>query len=118
MLKLFFTTILALSLSSNVLGADVLTHTGKVTRVVAFPHSYGSYDETQKGRLAIYVEGLPQGCGSELSRVVVGVDHPIHDSVLSLALMAIASQAEVKVAYFDQCTVRSDSWDLAYFNIN
>ena len=99
-------------------GADVLTHAGKVTRISAFPYSYGNYSESQRGLLTIYVEGLPEGCGDGQQRVVIGVDHPIHDSVLSIALMEKASQAEVTIAYFDACTIRSESWDLAYLTIN
>lgn len=98
--------------------ADVISHTGKVTRVVAFPYSYGEYSESQRGLLAIYVEGLPKGCDSGQERIVIGVDHPIHDSVLSIALMAKVSGTEVNIAYFNTCTIRSESWDLAYLTIN
>lgn len=106
------------SLSCDLFGAEVLTHTGKVTQVVAFPHSYGSYNESVKGRLTIYVEGLERACNNGHPRVVIGADHPIHDSILSIALLAKASQKEVTVAYFNECTVRSQSWDLAYIAIN
>lgn len=113
-----FAFLLFFAFSSSVLGAEVKTHVGKVTKVAAFPHAYGNYDENQKGRLTIYVEGLPNGCNTGHPRVVIGVDHPLHDSVLSIALMAKATGKEVTLAYFDDCTIRSESWDLAYITLH
>ncbi len=113
-LSLFISILL---LSTKTFAAELITHTGKVTQVAAFPHTYGSYDVSRRGLLTIYVEGLPKGCASGHPRVVIGLDHPIHDAVLSLALMAKATQTEVTVAYFNECTIRAESWDLAYLAI-
>jgi hypothetical protein len=97
--------------------AEVLTQDGKVTQVVAFPLSYGSYDTNVRSLLGIYVEGLPKGCGDGQNRVVITTDHPLHDSALSIALMAQASGKEVRVGYFNECTLRSESWNLAYIYV-
>ena len=118
MFRKYLLLICLIVLSVPSFGVDVITHTGKVTKVVAFPYAYDNYNESQKGLLAIYVEGLPKGCGGGQERIVIGVDHPIHDSVLSIALMAKASGTEVNIAYFNACTIRSESWDLAYLTIN
>jgi len=112
MFRCFVTSILFV-LSANVSSADIATHSGKITQIGAFPHNYGTYNENEKGRLTIYIDGIPPGCESGLPRVVIGVDHPIYDSVLSIALMAKASQTEVTVTYFKECTIRGNSWDLA-----
>lgn len=104
-----------LCLPMFVQGAEMSSQIGKITDIVSFPKSYGQYSESEKGLLGIYVEGLPKACGSGNTRVVIGVDHPIYQSVLSMALYAKASGSQVKVQYFESCTLRSDSWDLAYF---
>lgn len=91
---------------------------GKVTKIVSFPHSYGTYSESSRGLLGIYVEGLPPGCGDGTARVVIGVDHPLHASVLALALTAHSTGKTVRLAYFDACTIRSESWDFAYMVLN
>lgn len=68
--------------------ANILTHDGIVKHIVAFPHSYGSYSVDVKGLLAIYVAGQPKGCTTGQNRVVISTDLPLHDSVLSMALLA------------------------------
>jgi hypothetical protein len=112
---IFLIIFLLVSLETN--AAAILTHEGKVTHIVAFPHSYGSYSENEKGLLGIYVEGLPKGCGSGVDRVVISKKHPLHDSVLSMAMLAQTSGKKVRIAYFNECTIRSESWDFAYFYI-
>ena len=112
-----FVFIITFLLASIVNAATVSTHEGLVTNIVAFPHSYGSYSENAKGLLAIYVEGLPRGCDTGEKRVVISTDHPLHDSALSIALMAKASSKKVKIAYFNECTIRPESWDFGYFLI-
>jgi hypothetical protein len=97
--------------------ADVLNHVGVVKQVVAFPHSYGSYSVNAKGLLAIYVEGQPKGCANGQNRVVISTEHPLHDSVLSMALLAKSTGKRVRIAYFNECTIRPESWDLAYFHL-
>ncbi len=116
-MKRSFALALSVFLCSFSFSADVLTHTGQVTYIVAFPHSYGNYNENIQGLLGIYVEGLPKGCSDGISRVVISKDHPLHDSALSIAMMAKASGTDVKVAYFNDCTLRSESWDFAYIYI-
>ena len=112
---IFLVIFLLVSLETN--AAKVLTHDGKVTQIVAFPHSYGSYSENAKGLLGIYVEGQPKGCGSGQNRVVISKNHPLHDSVLSMAMLAQTAGKQVRIAYFNECTIRSESWDFAYFYI-
>lgn len=103
--------------SANSFCTELGSHKGTITQIAAFPHDYGKYDENQKGRLTLFIEGLPPGCGDGLPRVVIGVDHPMYDSVLSIALLAKASETKVSVAYFKECTLRENSWDLANITI-
>ena len=95
--------------------ADTAGFTGKITDIVTFPNDYGSYNESVKGLLAIYIDGLPKGCETGVNRVLISVDHPLYESVLSMALYAKASNSDVKVLYFTECTMRTNSWDLANF---
>ena len=106
-----------LSLSSLTHAAGAAFHDGKVTEIGSFPKTYGSYSEQAEGLLAIYIDGLPPGCGSGIGRVVIGVDHPIYNSVLAIALYAKASGSTVTVSYFEECTLRGNSWDLAYLQV-
>ncbi|PAJ71783.1 hypothetical protein CJF42_24835 [Pseudoalteromonas sp. NBT06-2] len=110
-----FIVILMVLFTVKSYSADVLNHVGIVKQVVAFPHSYGSYSVDAKGLLAIYVEGQPKGCNTGQSRVVISTDHPLHNSVLSMALLAKSTGKKVRIAYFNECTIRPESWDFAYF---
>ncbi len=114
----FVLLIVVAIISSIANAADVLTHNGRVTSVVAVPHSYGNYAENAQGLLGISVEGLPKGCGDGETRAVISKDHPLHDSALSLAMMALAAGKEVRIAYFNECTVRKESWDFAYILVH
>lgn len=94
--------------------ADVLSITGKVTKVVTFSKSYESYSESQSGLTGIYIEGMPKACGNGNTRALIGVGHPVHDVALSIALTAYATGKKVKLAYINECTQRSNGWDFAY----
>lgn len=113
-MRYIVTLILASCAASFSFAVGTTTITGKVTEVASFPMSYGSYNKNITGLLGIWVEGIPSGCGDGNKRVVITHDHPLHDSAMSIALLAKATGKEVKIAYFDECTIRSDSWDFAY----
>lgn len=119
MVQLFknFIVILIAIFTVKSYSADLKSNIGLVKQVVAFPHSYGSYSVDKKGLLGIYVEGLPKGCNKGQNRVVISADHPLHDSVLSLALFAKSTGGKVRVTYFNECTIRPESWDLAYLQL-
>ncbi len=106
-----------MGLAFKAYSAEILTHEGVVKQIVAFPHSYGAYSVDAKGLLAIYVEGLPKGCITGQNRVVISVNHPLHNSVLSMALLAKSTGKKVRIAYFNECTIRAGSWDFAYFDL-
>lgn len=91
--------------------------TGKVTQIVTFASSYSTYSENSRGLTGIYVEGLPEGCGAGTKRVLIGVDHPNYQTVLSLALTAHSTGKKVSIAYVDTCTLRAGSWDFAYITL-
>lgn len=116
-MKNFFFIALFLTLSAVCHPAEVVTHDGVITEIAVFPQSYGSYSESAKGRIAIYVEGLPKGCGSGQARVVISEEHPLFDAVLSIALVSKTSGQRVRLAYFDECTIRQESWDFAYISL-
>lgn len=97
--------------------SEVHRVTGKVTRIVTFSKSYSTYSETSPGLTAIYVEGLPAGCGSGSARVVIGVDHPVYQTAIALALTAYTTKQDVSLDYVDTCTQRSGSWDFAYITL-
>ncbi len=116
-MKYVITFILISCIASLSFAASTVTVFGKVTEVASFPISYGSYNKNTTGLLGIWVEGLPEGCGDGTKRVVITHDHPLHDSALSIALMAKATGKEVKIAYFEECTIREESWDFAYIRL-
>jgi hypothetical protein len=98
--------------------ADVLTVTGKVTRIVTFATSYSTYSESYRGLTGIYVEGLPAGCGAGTTkRVLIGVNHPNYQTALSLALTAHSTGKKVSIGYVNACTLRGGSWDFAHITL-
>src|SRR5690606_24804125 len=97
-----YLSIAILLFSTKIFAVDTTIHTGKVTEIASFPKVYGNYSNQAGGLLAIYVEGLPSGCGNGLGRVVIGVEHPMYESVLSIALYAKASGNIVEVSYFEE----------------
>lgn len=56
-----FLAVFVLTFSNWSMAGSVQTVDGKITQVVSFPKSYGSYSESAVGLFAIYVEGLPKG---------------------------------------------------------
>jgi hypothetical protein len=116
-LAILFLLILGVNTSS--FAAEQSRVTGKVTRIVTHSSSYNPYSETSRGLTAIYVEGLPKSCGNNgQARVAIGVDHPVHNTVVSMALTAHSTGKKVTLEYLDTCTVRSNSWDFAFMFIN
>lgn len=106
-------------LVANSAVAEVRSISGKVTSIVTFSKSYDTYTETSPGLTAIYVEGLPRGCGTGSGgRVVIGVNHPVYQTALSLALTAFATGRSVSLHYLDTCKQRAGSWDFAYITLN
>lgn len=111
----FIITFIFISCTASLsFAASTVAVTGKVTDVASFPLSYGSYNKNTTGLLGIWVEGLPAGCGDGKKRVVITHDHPLHDSALSIALMAKATGKKVEISYFEECTIREKSWDFSY----
>lgn len=102
-------------ISANNAMAEVRSVKGKITRILTFSKSYDTYTESSPGLTAIYVEGLPQGCGTGTGgRVVIGVNHPVYQTALSIALTAFTTGKSVSLHYLDTCKQRAGSWDFAY----
>lgn len=117
MSKLMSLVVLGCCFWGNAASAAFFTVTGKVTRIVTFATSYATYSENSRGLTGIYVEGLPEGCGAGTQRVLIGVDHPNYQTVLSLALTAHSTGKKVSISYVDACTLRAGSWDFAYITL-
>ena len=98
--------------------AEIYEVVGRVTKVVTFSAPYDTYAESNSGLTAIYVEGLQEACGTGAMRVAIGVNRPVHDVALSLALTSYNTGKTVTIGYLDTCTVRSSAWDFAYMFLN
>lgn len=113
-LKILFLFVITSNYAS---AAELKTHTGNVLEIVTFPQTYGAYNENAKVMFAIYIEGLPKGCGSGFNRVIISKDHPLHDSVVTIAILARTTGKQIKVGYFNECTLRPESWDLGFIEL-
>lgn len=114
-----FLLVAFLSVINNILAAETGVVTGKVTAVTTNCNTVNPYsEETCDGLTNIYVEGLPNACGTGAPRVAIGVGHPLYQTVVSLALTALTTQLTANLSYVETCTVRGNSWDFSYMYLN
>ena len=92
--------------------------TGNVQKIDIHSDHWNTYDPTDLGFLSLYIEGMPVSCGQSngLNRVVITTDHPLFESVLSVALTAKATASKLKVHYLDTCNTRDAAWDFGYIS--
>jgi len=82
--------IILMLFSSNVF-AEIKQIKGEVTDIDLFAKTPSKYDVNDVGLAAIYINSpdLLPGCGnSGEKRVIISTDHPLYQSVISLALTA------------------------------
>lgn len=89
--------------ASNSFGATV-TRTGKITSVKMFSNVF-----------VIYVDNLDPACGGSHKRVAIRENDPLFATIVSTALTAKATGAEVEMGYLDQCTKNGNAWDFKHF---
>ena len=93
-------------------------HVGVIKEVIFFAKNWGAYSNNDGAVAAIYMEpALPRACGTGDYRVVIDVDHPLYQSVVSAALAAKVSQMPVRLNYLSTCSVRGNSWDFGYLHL-
>ncbi len=112
----FIKLVFGLMITCNASAATII-HTGKVTDIRVFSKNYGTYSVSDTGMAVVYVEGLAGACGTNEGRIAITSDHPLYQSVLSIALAAKMSQSDVEVAYIDKCTQRPSAWDFAVLRL-
>lgn len=111
--------ILCLS-SIQVFAAPLKNVTGKVTKLQLMGQNYSAYSTSGKAIAFIHMDALPASCGnaSDFKRVAITSDHPAFNVVVSAALAAKASGADVQLFYLEECTLwNSNAWDFGIINI-
>lgn len=98
-------------ISLQVHSANTVQTTGYISKIRTFSNGATTYNTNDIGITNIYVDSLAGACGSNEKRVAIGTDHPLYQSVISMALMAKASNLEIELWHLDTCTVRTNSWD-------
>lgn len=116
MKKVFF---VLLVMCSFVEAADVLTVKGKITNVATHADAYATYDVGRKGLFFIFMDELDKACGSAggFKRAVISEDHPLYNTVVSMALTAHTTQKNVSLSFLNECTIRGNSWDFAILSV-
>ncbi len=96
--------------------SEMKLKTGKIVQIMILPSTYDIYDSNSESYTMLYVEGLDKACLKEdgIARVSIGSKHAAHDAVLALALSAHATGNDVKIAYLNSCTLKSNSWDFSH----
>ena len=99
--------------------ANNTDHHGRVTEIRFFTAGWTTYDRDDTGFAAIYFDPpLPKACGTGDTRFIIDHMHPLFNVVVSTALSAKITNADVMVNYLNSCNVRSNSWDIGTFRIN
>ena len=113
-MKAFFSGIF-ISLFVSPAFSGTVTVSGAVTDIWMFSGSYTSYNPNDIGLANIYLDSadLEPACGVEGAprRIAISTDHPLYNSVVSLALMAKTTGKKVQIWHLETCTLRSSSWD-------
>lgn len=87
--------------------------TGVVQDIKMFSENPNIYNTEQLGRVFIYLNELPKACASNEKRIAISSNHPLFDSVLSVALVSKTTQTPVEIWYLDSCSQRSNAWDFS-----
>lgn len=116
-MKRFFTCITVLFLFAVNVNAGKSSAIGIVKKIRVFSQNPDAYIPSQEGRAYIYVDEVPGACGSNESRVAIGTDHPLFQSVVSLALVSKTTQTPVEIYYLDSCTMRGNAWDFSLITL-
>ena len=112
-----FLTVLVTFSTSAIAGSTKVQ--GKVSEVWLFSKNYSTYNVNDVGLANIYLEGsvIEPACGTGARRVVISTDHPLYQSVVSMALMAKQTGKTVEIWHLDTCTQRSSSWDFGLMRL-
>lgn len=94
------------------------SYVGKVEKIDLHSNHWTTYNPNDLGVMSLYLVGLPKSCGDSngLNRVVIGSDHPLFNTVFSLALAAKVSGTPIKINYLDSCETRSGAWDFGFIS--
>lgn len=113
-MKVFFLMLLA-CFSNWCFAGNLVPVKAKVTKVSGHTSSFTTYTESEKGVFFIFMEDLPNACGDGMGRVAISHEHPLFETVVSVALLARTTGEPIEMAYIDKCTVRENSWDFGSF---
>ncbi|MEW6996022.1 hypothetical protein AADZ84_17455 [Colwelliaceae bacterium MEBiC 14330] len=90
---------------------------GNLTQILTHTNSRNPYDATKLGVVFLYVGNLPGACESNSKRVAISSEHPLFDTVTSIALSAQAQKKTVLIGYLETCTLNSKAWDFSYIRM-
>ena len=103
-------------------GANVAagTITAKIEKIELHGYNWGTYNPNDLGVLSLYIEGMPKSCNQNngQNRVVILTDHPLYQSVYSMALAAKLANKNIFIHYLDTCNVRAGGWDFGYVSLS
>ena len=100
--------------------APLKSVTGTINKVQIQSKNYTSYSTSGEAIVFIHMDELPIACGNVggYRRVAITSNHPAFNAVVSGALAAKASQAQVHMFYLEECTLwNQNAWDISIFNI-
>jgi len=102
-------------LISSLANSSNTSHEGQIKEIVFFSKNWESYSNGDGAVAGFYMDPpLPKACGTGDSRVLIDVEHPLYDSVVSAALAAKMSRTKVKLNYLSTCSIRYNSWDFGH----
>lgn len=97
--------------------AETVKVKGQVMDVMIFASNYQSYSSSDVGLANIYIDSpemkSPCESGATSGRIAISADHPLFDSVVSMAFIAKTTGKKVEMWHTGTCTLRSSSWDFA-----
>lgn len=97
--------------------AETVKVRGVVSDVMIFASDYQNYNTDDIGLANIYIDSpemtSPCTSGASSGRIAISTDHPLYDSVVSLAFVSKTTGKRVEVWHTGTCTLRSSSWDFA-----
>lgn len=90
---------------------------GKVLQILSHTKARNPYDVSSLGMVVLFIDTLPGACNTNNKRVAVGTDHPLFETVLSIALSAQAQSKTIELGYLESCIVHHNAWDFSYIRL-
>lgn len=90
---------------------------GVVERIKTFSASPDTYNPANMGYAMIYLNGVEGACGTEENRVAISSDHPLFNTVVSMAMVSKATKTKVSIGHLGVCSLRTNAWDFAVIEL-